>query len=209
MFYLLFILRLLKHIGILLFVSIPLQLIGIILLAIYLPIHFQLIKRGLRSSVKLPIFLRWYDNADQYIGRDTSTYLQVFGSGLYNLYCWLAFRNPLNYFGYKVLGLQILDENTSGTEHQTLGVSDLDQATLGALSVGDGYGDIDGFRFTEITTSGRTYYEYYWIKKFSFKGLLYCIRFRLGYKIKGIRFLEMNQYIQQVIVLQIKKYEGV
>src|ERR1043165_4732976 len=91
-------------------ILLPLQLLGAIILLFYIPIHVYLIKTSLRRRIELPYVLRWFDNADLYVGRDTSTYLKVFGTGVWGLYVWLAWRNPLNYFGYKVLG-QIIPHN--------------------------------------------------------------------------------------------------
>jgi hypothetical protein len=171
-------------------ISIPLQLVGIVVLAVYLPIHKFLVQKGIRKTVKLPYFLRWFDNADIYIGRNAETYLNVFGSTTYALYTWLAFRNPLNYFGYKVLGVEVNSvPKVIETNYQYL--------------VGDNTGKTEGFFYQELTVRGKRYYEYYYIKKWS---PTKCLRFRLGYKFGKPYF----QYtVQQVIVLQFyKSYSG-
>ena len=61
-----FLLRLLKHTITFLFICLPLQLIGAILL---LPAVYY------SRSPQLPYLLRWFDNADMYVERDASTYL--------------------------------------------------------------------------------------------------------------------------------------
>jgi hypothetical protein len=88
----LFIYRLFKHLGILLFICIPLEVIGWFIL---LPVCYF---KG-TNIAPLPTYLKWFDNADQYVGRDTSTYEQVVKSDWFNRYVWLAYRNPINAFG--------------------------------------------------------------------------------------------------------------
>lgn len=167
------VLKCLKHALIWFCIILPLQLIGSILLAIYLPIHLQLIKRSIISSIKLPYLLRWYDNVDQYIGRDTSTYLAVFGSGVLNLYTWLAFRNPLNYFGWMILGV----------------MSDQDIADD---NIGDSTGCIEGTRHIEVTINNKSYYEYYYIKKLN---STHCIRIRIGWKLCDTKAGQIAQWV--------------
>lgn len=164
-----FIYRFIKHLIIFLLILVPLQLTSIVALAIYLPIHLKLVSSGIKKSIKLPYLLRWFDNADQYIGRDVSTYLGVFGSGYSNLLYWLTLRNPLNYFGYVILGVQIKEP-----------INQVLYTDLETIDVSDATGGRPGLFYTDIIQDGKTYYEYYYIYKYS---ATKCFRFRMGHKL--------------------------
>ncbi len=166
----------------LLFICIPLEILGWLVL---LPACY------FSKSSKLPWYLKWYDNADIYIGRDASTYMAVVDLGWKVRYQWLAFRNPLNYFGYVVLGMRITDKVlvSSGNMKYT---------------VGDSFGKVPGFLWTE-TTEG--YYEYYYIHKWSEE---LCFRFRMGHKIGQPESNSIGSSAQWVMAIQpLKSYSGV
>lgn len=129
---------------------IPLQIIGIIIL---LPVCFYC------QKTRLPRGLRWFDNADLYVGRDTSVYDSVLQSGWYNNYCWLAWRNPLNYFGYKILGKQVKTETMCIIQ----GNPNVGNTSAPGL-------------FIQESPIG---YQYYYIHKWS---QTTCMRLRLGWK---------------------------
>ncbi len=192
-----FILRLLKHLALLFLVSIPLQLLGIILLAIYLPIHFQLIKCHLRKSIALPYLLRFFDNADPYVGRDNSTYLAVFGSGLFNTYSWLAFRNPLNYFGYKYLSIQPM------TTIRFIKCSGSEDDIHGFMTRPIGDNDYAGTFHVEYLIDNKVRYEYYKIIPYTFRGVHKCIRLRMGHKMGLPYNMAIGKYCQHVTVISI------
>lgn len=185
-----FTLRLIKHICILLLVCIPLQLLGAILLGIYLPIQRRLVQTNPERSWKLPYLLRWFDNADMYVNRDTTTYLQVVvPQGVWVQYCWLAWRNPINFFGYKILGVQVV------TTRHLYGE--------GNFTIGDD--TMPGYYYQEVDINGKVYYEYYYVHKWS---QTKCFRFRMGYKL-GMKNLKAGDYIQEVMAIQIfKDYWG-
>ncbi len=178
-----FLFRLLKHSLILLCVLLPLEVVGwlVLLPVIYFNQH-RLIYGG---SIKLPKLFRWFDNADIYeeFGRNPITYFKdVVPSGVWYRYYWLAFRNPLNYFGYKVLGWKA-DINIPGS------------------AVGDSSGDHAGiFRITHIPPV----YEYYLIHKWS---ATKCLRFRLGWKLQNTK---CGEWCQWVLVFQpYRSYGGI
>ena len=148
---------------ILMFISIelPLQLIGAAVLLLYLPVHRALYKAEIIKDMKLPYLLRWFDNADMYIGRDTTTYAKVFASNLWTHYCWLAWRNPINYFEYLYLGYQFRDRSS--------------YVVYGALNVGtDG---IPGYKIIEVNGEA---YQYTYVHKWSQTA---CFYFTMGAKI--------------------------
>ncbi len=186
-----FIYRLLCHLGFWLVVVFPLQLVGVVVLGIALPIirktkHMKMGK-SLSEQLKLPAFLRWFDNVDIYNGRDYSTYWRVYQEGPWAQYCWLAWRNPLNYFGWQVLGVV-----------NDLGFSLPDDA------IGDATGQMPGFRTTEVVLNGTTYYEYYYIRQLTKDK---CIRIRVGWKLAGTK---QGQIAQWVLVLSFwHSYSGV
>lgn len=181
-----FLLRLIKHLSILVLVSIPLQLLGIIiLLPVVVYCHYT-------CNTKLPKCIAWFDSFDLYSDRDKSVYLQVIESGILKRYIWLAFRNPLNYFGYKVLGIQVGDIPLKQLYYH------------GDRNVGDG--SYPGFYSQEVEINGHSYYEYYLIVLWS---PTKCLRFRMGYKIGTLTTNPPGSYIQQVCVLQpYKDYWG-
>jgi hypothetical protein len=180
-----FTLRLFKHLLILLLVSIPLQIIGAIIL---LPVCY------LVKSTRLPYYLRWFDCADFYIGRDTSTYENIIKTGAWNRYTWLAWRNPTNYFEYVVLGVKV-DYSLYLIETNDINGK-----------VGDSTGDHAGYRYTEMALGDKVIYEYSYIKKWSDKT---CLRFRMGYKIGSVKSNKLGSWIQQCLVLSpYKSYSG-
>ncbi len=187
---LVFLYRLFKNIGKFLFISLPLQLIGSVVLLMYLPIQRKLYPK----LEMLPIFLRWFDNADMYIGRNTETYETVYEGPFLNHYTWLAWRNPINYFSYVYLSVQVLGKI------DVIYSNDLEG------NIGDSTGDSSGFRYTELIVNGQTIYEYYCIHKWSSTT---CLRFRIGYKIGALESNSPNDYIQEVFVIApYKSYKG-
>lgn len=184
-----FIFRFIKHLVILLLISLPLQVVGIFLIPF--GIMFS------RGELKLPAAFKWFDSADAWVGRNTETYQGIVNQGSWARYKWLAFRNPCNYFGYAVLGFvvdgPVFIIRYTGEEKQ---------------GVGDSAGDGEGLRIVEIQPmlTGKVYYEYYYIKKF---GVGKCFRFRLGYKIGNPKELIQDTAVEQVLVLQpYKSYSG-
>ncbi len=175
--YIKFILRLIKHLGVLFLVLLPLEILGWVIL---LPICYL---QG-TSLEKLPVWLKWFDNADQYVGRNIDTYRSIYLSGWYNRYVWLAWRNPLNYFGYEVLGHKVSSKMSVLQQH-------------GDVSIGDG--TKSGFYYVECKDRDEILYEYYLIHKWSDTK---CLRFRMGYKIKSPDSNLVDSVIQYVLVLQ-------
>lgn len=152
-----FILRTLMFFGI----CVPIMLLGSIILLLFLPFS---------KHEKLPYFLKWWDCADFYVGRDPHTYREVVKKGWWARYTWLAWRNPMNYFEYRYMGMEY------------------DPRSVWVLydPQGDDVGDKSraGYRHIELTDSkGRGFYEYYWIYKYPFASN-WCFRFRMGWKIK-------------------------
>lgn len=179
-----FLIRLLINIVKFLFIALPLQLIGMIILAIYLPLN--------PKCRKLPDILAWFDGADQYVGRDTSVYDQVMAGELFLKWNWLAWRNPINYFGYKYLGFELRHPYVS-TEYY--------RSPQGYQDIGNSHGDIPGIYYEEITTESGVYYEYYYVHKYTMpllKGK--CFRFRMGWKLG--QNLDMKEgYVQEAFVI--------
>lgn len=176
-----FIYRLVLNILMLVFVSLPLELLGIIIL---LPVVYWNQRKLLSGgSCQLPYILRWFDCADIYskFKRDPFTYFaRVIPNGVLYRYYWLALRNPCNYFGYNVLGFR----------------SDLD---IPSTDIGDMTGGQPGLHTVE--SQGR--YEYYLIYKWNDKK---CFRFRMGWKLSDTK---TGDFVQRVFVVQpYKDYFG-
>lgn len=194
-----FIYRFIKHLTILLLISIPLQILGLLIL---LPVV------AFYDIGKLPRALRWFDSADPFTGRNTEVidrtnqggWLKDSPAGTYsklatiwNKYIWIAWRNPTNYFGYKVLGLQI--RNWYIIYNQTITSIPVD--ITDKIIIGDNTGKYPGLQITEIKVNEKIYYEYYWVKPY---GTNKCFRFRLGYKFNTSK-IQAGEYIQQVFVI--------
>jgi len=189
-----FIYRLVKEILSFLCIQLPLQLLGAVIL---LPVCY-FYKIG-----KLPRVLRWFDSADPFVGRDTSVidrlndypetspYFRY--SAYWTRYNWLAWRNPLNYFGYKYLGYYF-----TGQEKYKI---------TGNPDVGDSRGSSPGLKIIEVKVDGIVKaYEYYYIHKWSDTT---CFRFRLGVKI-GDWNNPKGTFAQGVFVISpYKSYSGV
>lgn len=180
-----FLIRLIKHLSILLLISLPLELLGAIIL---LPVIIYCQRKG---QEKLPGVLKWFDCFDLYSNRDTSTYLSIVAQGAFKRYLWLAFRNPCNYFGYKVLGI-----DCEGYLKQ--------ESLNGDILVGDTRKD--GLMVQEVVIDSKVYYEYYLIYKWNHTK---CLRFRMGWKIGDLYSNRFGSLIEQVFVLQpYKDYSG-
>lgn len=161
------------------------QVIGLII------IPFILLCIG--DNPKFPSCFKWLDNFDHWGDRDTSTYDAIIKSGFWARYNFIALRNPLNYFGYAVLGIQVTDTPivVESNEHYT---------------VGDSSGKESGFLYQDVDYGVHRVYEYYYIYKFS---PTKCFRFRMGYKIGDPKSNKIGSYIEQVLVIQpYKSYTG-
>ena len=161
---LLFIYRLILQTITFFFLLLPLMLIG----AIILPFVCPFISK---DELQLPALFRWWDNADSYLNRDTSAYKTVCQAGWWSRYCYIAWRNPINYFDYLRMGLI-----WRGNEVYTTYNPDED-------NIGDGFNQIPGWRHIEVNQNGKKYWEYYLIYVYPFNKKV-CFRWRSGYKIK-------------------------
>lgn len=159
----LFLFRFIKHILVFFLICLPIMLAGIPMVAIAM----LMIKN---SDMKLPRLFRWWDNADLYLGRDTSAYRAVCAQGKWARYSWLVFRNPMNYFDYVNLGLKWM----GGEYYSHYNPKDND--------VGNSTNERPGFKYIEVIQVNSTYYEYYWVYKYAFWPTK-CFRFRFGWKI--------------------------
>ena len=158
-------LRVLKHSTTLLGLILPLQLFGALIL---LPVTC------FYDIGKFPKFLRWFDSVDPYIGRDTSVIDALNKTkSTWLKYCWVAFRNPLNYFGWTVLGVRV-------------------PVNIPDDMIGDATGCHEGFRHLEVVINNNNYYEYYYIKKLS---ATKCVRIRIGWKLSGLTTGKIAQWV--------------
>lgn len=190
---------LIKHTLIFLFITLPLQLVSIVVLPFILPFIPK-------DRETLPAFVRWFDNAEIPLGigskddglagpayyREPSiaSYKKVLRTDYLSLllcrYIWLAFRNPLNYFQYKAIGVKI-----SGPI--------IIKEKQGDDTVGNKEGDHAGVYYIK---GNQGYWQYYKVIKL---GSTRCLRIRLGYKDPD----ENTGYCQFVYTINLAKYEGV
>lgn len=177
---LLFIYRFLNRLALFLLVSVPLQLAGMIILFPFTYIY---------QIGALPIWLRWFDSADPYVGRNTETIELETKKGWMNRYYWLALRNPINYFSYKYLGF-------IWNSPEILNVQ-------GPMNVGDATDHVAGYKYIEIKQNNKIYYEYVYIYvyKLTANSLQKCIRFRMGWKISDPYKNKNGELQQEVFVI--------
>lgn len=173
-------LRIMKHSTTFLGLILPLQLFGALIL---LPWVYSY------DIGKFPKYLRWFDSVDPYIGRDTSVIDSLNKTkSTWLKYCWVAFRNPLNYFGWMVLGVRV-------------------PANIPDDNIGDATGCQEGFRHLEVVINNTNYYEYYYIKTYNFMNQKKCIRIRVGWKLAGLTTGKIAQWV--LVVSPFHSYNGV
>lgn len=194
-----FVLRFLEFTAIFLFIIMPLQLIGGVILAAYS--RFRPFPRiATRESIRLPNWLKWFDCADLYTDRDYSVYLEKYIGPTWDWYTWIAWRNPLNYFAYFNLGF-ILDKTTIvvKSEHPT------------DIAIGDATGQSPGHFHIDLYQKGHNYYEYYSIIPYNFPGKgRVCFRFRMGWKLGRSSTWKDEEHVQWVFVISpVHSYDGI
>lgn len=188
-------------------ISLPLQLIGIALLAIVIPLWNK-------ENVKLPWFVRWFDLADNYpeFNRTNITYVRdILPLSKWQIYSYIALRNPTNYFSYKYLSKKVPDHGDVLVSAFCINYQDSTYRDVfldcrygrnKLKEVDDNYVDIGdraqpGWSYVEIK-DGRSgdvlAYEYYLVYRYlSTK----CVRIRIGYKLGG----DAGSFMQEVFVI--------
>lgn len=164
-----FLFRLAFHLATFFCVMLPLMVMGVFVLAIIIPFQWK-------GDYYLPKWAILWDNADGYIGRDSSVYRMICDMGKWPRYKWLAFRNPINFAGYKLFGM----EWTPNCDYVRYNPAE--------EKVGDG--TRPGFKYIEVekwegccgVIRKKVYFEYYLIYQYPF-AKRYCLRFRCGHKI--------------------------
>ena len=162
-----------------LFIKIPMQLLGMIVLApllLFIP----------RDKEYLPKYFKWFDNADYYRKPKGSQIDGLSGdpgyrnqfkdpTGWWARYCWLALRNPINYFQYYKLGVA----------YELGNISDISYSGNRFTSdwIRKGGSNNSGLFVAEVRIRNRTYWELYWVFNWSDDR---CLRLRLGWKINQV-----------------------
>lgn len=191
----LFIVRFITNLLQFILIDLPLQLIGIIILY---PICY--IQRN-QEIPKLPKYLKYFDCADLYVGRDISTYVAVCASGPFNRYCWIAFRNPINYYEYKK-GFVVQSS-------RMLVLKDWPDRISG-ITIGTHKGNKGGLFRAEAEIDAELRYEYYLVVpyKLPFLGPK-CFRFRMGYKMDHPKSNKPGDAVQSVFTINpFASFEG-
>jgi hypothetical protein len=169
--------RFIKHLLTLIFVLIPLELLGIPLLALVLLFVPH-------ETTSLPRLFQWWDNYDGVID-GTGDYLAEHqnGSIWWRRFNWLALRNPLNYFQYQHMGCR----------------PPLTPTTV----IHDGKETLEngGHSYKEVYQNDehKRYYEYIYEKKYTLFGNPGSFRFRLGWKLAGTDHNGVYQWVLQII----------
>lgn len=150
-----FILRFFKNFGIYLFVCLPLEIAGLVVIPIALLFGVEHVPKIYTS----------------FHGDEPSS--EGFNDNYFGWFYWLAIRNPLNYFQYAVLGY----EETGHEFWKLEGVANVGNTDS------PGFQLIEGYLSSSTTYLDTATYGYYWIKPYNFFGLRKCIRFRMGHKL--------------------------
>ena len=161
------------QIGVKFLVCVPLLIVGTPVLAVGLLFVDK-------DAHTLPKWLKWFDNADEdgLIGdipnQERNKARGIEPNGYLAKLLWLGFRNNLNYFKYRILGLK-----TSDIIHYTTIVEKTDVP-------GEFVGDYrsGGSRFIEVELkNGARRYEYYVVLPYHLFNRSLCFRARFGWKI--------------------------
>jgi len=167
--------RIMTHLAIKLMVNLPLTLVGIPILAIVLLFLDN-------KAKQLPTFIRWFDNADNdglygdIANQQRNIARGINPKGYLAKLIWLGFRNPINYFKYRVLGIKISDINKNPPP-LVEECSDVPGQHVSDYAAG-------GFRYVELELyNQKKYYEYYLIKPYHAFHKPLCFRARIGWKI--------------------------
>jgi len=90
--------RLIKFTLVFLFLLFPLMVAGAIILLFVCPFVPK-------DQLRLPKLFKIWDIVDDYVGRDTSVIKKIYAEGWWARYCYCAWRNPINWWDYQVMGL--------------------------------------------------------------------------------------------------------
>ncbi len=198
--------KFIKHGLIYLFICLPLQLIGIPLVALAV-----LCQKS--DAVRLPKFLKWFDLADNYpeeFGRTNVTYVnQILPEGKLARFNYLALRNPTNYFNYKHLAVKFYRITTftcvrtlqadylkdlGPQEDKILLLNDIGDTGVSGISEIE----IDG---VSLTDAADHVYEYYNVYRYKLFGRTFCVRIRIGWKLSEFKEDNVNKHLQWVFVI--------
>ncbi len=166
-------LRIAYHISLKFFITLPLTIAGIPILALGLLFVNK-------TATTLPTLLKWFDNADEdgLIGdvsnQNKNRKRGIVPNGYWAKLLWLGCRNPVNYFKYRVLGLKNADimAYTTIYEHP-----EIEEEFVGDYRSG-------GTRYIEAKLkNGGFAYEYYLVKPYHLLNYPLCLRLRFGWKI--------------------------
>lgn len=202
-----------KHFLKFLVLIVPLQLASYVIVAITLLFYLKDKRVGsnLRDQ-RLPKFLTWLDNGDEW-DRDNGLNGDLNFQSNYKLdsiwsiylmrYTWLAVRNPLNTFKRRVLGIKRTDII------ELLDVSN--KPVTGNIDDEVGDWTYSGTRYMRIRNQEgievREYYGVWLLPKFL--GDNKCIRIRIGHKIGHNPISSNKPFISFVLVIQpYKKFKG-
>lgn len=200
-------LRILKQVATLFTVKLPVQLIGIPVVALELLLHLK--DKRVENCVDQRLICKWFDNGDdldrEYGLNGDKGYQLSRGNptdtwGIYRMrFNWLALRNPINYFQYNVLGSRVEDLGNIESYHNYIdGVGE-----SGDLEVGDW--QYAGVRKIELD-SGE--WEHYTVYRYPFKPEK-CFRARIGHKLGHNPIKHKRSGVQWVCAIQPwKDYRG-
>jgi hypothetical protein len=138
------------------------------------------------TDIALPWYLKWFDLADNWpeCGReDSTTYKEkIIPQGWFARYTWTQWRNPVNYFQYMYLGVQI--DYPNGVITELLG-------DIRTYSSGE-----NGWYYIEIDN---VYYEYLWQYNWKFLPGKRIV-LRMGHKLMSLgNSVEHVQFVASIM----------
>jgi len=194
--------RIIKQLLTLLIINIPLQLLGIPIVAIELLFHLH--DKRLNNCLDQRLLLKWFDNGDEKdliyglngdLGYQHTNNITV-KSTKWEIYkarfIWLAIRNPLNYYKYRVIGVRT--SKLGRITYQKNYIQGIGNNPL--LEVSDWH--YAGVRIIDLDKGG---WEVYIVYKYPFKQDR-CLRIRMGYKLGHNRRDTTRLYTQWVCAIQ-------
>ncbi len=189
-----------------LFICLPLQLVGIPLVALAVLVQPW-------DAYRLPKFLKWFDLADNYpeeFARSNETYVaQILPAGKFARFNYIALRNPTNYFCYKYLSVKFLRISAFGCSRSLqpdyLDAMDPELAKVLLLQdIGDnGVSGLSEIEIDGITIddTAKHVWEYYRIYRYTIFGITKCVRIRIGWKLSEFSDENQGKWLQWVFVI--------
>lgn len=181
------ILHLLKHAFTFFFIMVPLMITGWLLLP------FVLLFTP-KDREYLPYYVRWFDNHDYHFPQNSGAFIDGLAGSphhrlsngltsdspwhklLWERYVWLGWRNPVNYFQYKHLGVKIKENKMLDYDWSYTGYPNIER-----INNKNGFYKL----YFRNKYTGKKGFEYYRVMSVPFFSDTHYFRIRFGWKIRS------------------------